>query len=422
MRPSHKQAGDIIAALDLGSSKIAVMIGRIVDNQGAIEIIGAGHQASRGMKDGKIVDLQAAEDSMKQTIHTAELMAAEAMNGFPLRDIIINIPSSYTKSRITKVDMELMGHELMEQDINKALIEAQRGELEDGYEIVHAIPIGTRIDSHDGIENPEGMSGQQMQLDVNIVKAEKAALKNLVTCAERSHLDIEAFCVAPYAAGLSALTQDELQMGTTVIDMGAGITSFAVFYNGRMMCTGSIPWGGAHVTSDIAQGLNTSIQNAERIKILYGGALASVSDQSDMIDVPTLGGEDDNETELVQRATLISIVQPRLEEIFEMIRTEIQSTGLPTEMLGRIVLTGGASQTPGMRDLAQMILNAPVRIGRPSNLSGLPESMSSAAFAVTTGLLNYAATRLDERPRYQNLAGEAGGFFRGILQWLKENW
>lgn len=417
-----KPKGTIIAALDIGSIKVACIIGRVVDDAGSVEAIGVGHVASRGVKAGTITDMMTAEESIRQAVHAAETMAATDMKGYPLRDVVVAVPAMYTSCHKTAIDVAMLGHEVGESDIRRAIQRAQKQEHADGQTLVHAIAAGYAIDGHRGIEEPRGMAGQRLRVDMNIVSAESAALTNIARCVERTHLDIEALCVPPYAAGLAALVADEMDLGCTVIDIGGGVTSFAVFREGAMIHTGAVPLGGAHVTNDVARGLNTRAQEAERIKILYGSALTSSTDDSELIDVPQLGEEEETQPNHVPRSYLVSIIQPRLEEIFEMVRARLDDSGLGAAMGRRVVLTGGAAQTPGMRDLAGMILGKQVRLGRPVRIKGLPDAVSGPAFSATVGLLHYVCERVDELPRYGRGEVVEGTIFERARRWLRENW
>lgn len=418
-----KPKNSIVAALDIGSSKMACFIGRVIDDEGGLEVIGIGHNSAKGVKAGIITDIAAAEESIRQAIHAAETMAAAEIRGYPLRDIVVNVPSTYTRTQHAVVDVQTLGHEVTDQDIRKAVLKAQKLERPEGHALVHTISAGYSIDGHRGIDEPRGLHGQVLKVDVNVVTAESAALKNIAHCIERSHLEIQGLCVGPYGAGLAALVQDELDLGCTVIDMGGGVTSYAVFREGAMIHAGAVPVGGAHVTGDIAHGLGASVAEAERIKILYGSALASAADTGEMIDIPQVGEEDDDGVAHVPRSQLVGIMQPRLEEIFELVRNKLDASGYAEAAGRRVTLTGGACQTPGMRDLANMILNRQTRIGRPIRLKGLPEATSGPAFAATAGLLHYIVERQDEQPRSpRRVEMMQGSLPERVLRWLKENW
>lgn len=414
--------GSVIGALDIGSSKIACFIARVLDEQGTVEVVGIGHQASAGVKSGTIIDLVAAEGAIRSAVHAAENMAAEVMRGYPLREVILNVPGVHTLSKSLQVDVQVLGHEVTENDVRRALMKAQDSSLTLTHELIHTIPTHYMIDGHEGVRDPKGMFGQNLQVGAHIVMGDLPALKNLATCANRSYLDVTAMCAAPYAAGLAALVADEMEMGCTVIDMGGGVTSLSVFRGKQMIYTAAVPVGGQHVTSDIAQGLTTSLHAAERLKNLYGSAMATSSDDSELIDVPPLGEMDQQAPNHVPRSLLVGIIQPRIEETFEMLRAKLQESGVGALAGRRVVLTGGASQLPGMRDLAQLVLDKQVRLGRPIHISGLAEAVSGPAFATTAGLLTYVTQRTDEMPGEIIAQVEAGSLFERIKWWLRENW
>lgn len=422
MKHKPKPRGSVIAALDIGSSKIACFIGQVIDDDGGVEIVGVGHQASRGIKSGTVTDLDAAEAAIRQTVHAAENMAAEVMKGYPLREVIINVPGVHARSHGLSADIQVMGQEIAENDVRRALAKAQNQVVSTEHELIHTIPVDYRIDGHEGIRDPRGMVGQSLSVGIHMVTAAIGPMQNFATCVERSHLDITALCAAPYAAGLSALVDDEKDLGCTVIDMGGGVTSLSVFQGGRLVFCEAVPIGGMHVTADIARGLTCSLQDAERIKTLYGNAMAAASDEGEFIDVPQMGEEGVNQNSHVPRSLLVGIIQPRVEEILEMVRGKLQYSGLEGGEGRRVVLTGGASQLGGLRDLAQLVLDKQVRIGRPIRIASLPDAVSSPAFATTAGLLTYITERQGEIPSEIMASANSGTLFDRFRLWWRENW
>lgn len=422
MKQKFRPKGSVIAALDIGTTKISCFIACMNDDEGGYDIVGVGHQASAGIKGGTVVDLEAAETAIRQTVHAAENMAAASMKGYPLRDVVINVPGIHAQSHHFSADIDVLGHEVTEQDIRRALARAQDQSLSPDRDMVHTIAAGYVIDGHAGVRDPRGMFGQSMQVDIHLVTGDSGALRNIATCIERSHLDIAAMCVSPYAAGLSSLVEDEMDLGCTVIDMGGGVTSLAVFQAGKMIYADAIPVGGQHVTSDIARGLTTSIVQAERLKTLYGSAMGSTNDQNELIDVPQVGEDEHSSPNHVPRSLLIGIIQPRVEEIFELVRARLQDSGLGPSTGRRVVLTGGASQLPGLRDLGQMVLDKQVRLGKPIRLTGVPDSVTGPAFATTAGLLTYITERSDEMPSQVMIQAEPENLMQRIRLWLRENW
>lgn len=422
MKYKPKPKGSIVAALDIGSSKIACFIARIVDDEGGFEVLGIGHQASAGIKGGTVIDLEAAETSIRQTVNAAEHMAAQSLKGYPLREVVINVPGIHAQSHSFGVDIDVLGHEVTDHDIRRALARAQTQALSTDHELVHTIATGFTADGHGGVRDPRGMFTQKIQADIHLVTGDTGALRNIATCIERSHLDITAMCLSSYAAGLACLVDDEKELGCTVIDMGGGVTSLAVFQGGSMIFADSIPVGGHHVTSDVARGLTTTMAAAERLKILYGSTTASFTDDSEMIDVPQIGEDPDVAPNHVARSLLVGIIRPRLEEIFELARARLDDSGLGGLAGRRVVLTGGASQLPGLRDLGQLVLDKQVRLGRPLRVGALPESVSGPAFATTAGLLTFMSEHADEMPAAIMAQAEPGNLWDRVRLWLRENW
>lgn len=422
MKHKHKPKGSLIAALDIGSSKIACFIARVADHEGTFEIVGVGHHPARGIKNGTIADIDEAEACIRQTVHAAENMAADVMKGYPLREVVVNLPGVHGFSHPHTAEIQIAGHEITDTDIRRALARTQEQVVDSQAELIHTIPIDYRIDGHEGIREPRGMFGHSMAVDIHLVTGETAALRNIATCIQRSHLDITAFCLSSYAAGLASLVDDEMDLGCTVIDMGGGVTSIAVFQGGALIYSDAIGLGGKHVTNDIAKGLTTSLNDAERLKNLYGSAIGSGMDQNELIDVPRLGEDENREPNHVPRSLLVGIIQPRLEEVFEMARGKLQDSGLGSALGRRVVLTGGASQMTGLRDLAQHVLDKQVRLGRPIRLAGLPDAVSGPAFATAAGLLTYVSERSDEMPAEITLHAQAGSLWERVRHWLRENW
>ena len=422
VKTNNLSKGSLLAALDIGSFKIACFIARIIDDKGTFEVLGVGHHASAGIKGGTITDLERAEAAIRQTVHAAENMAASVMKGYPLREIIVNLPGVHAASHGHTADVSVAGHEITDNDIRRALAKAQDQVISDDYELIHTIPIGFRIDGNDGITDPRGMFGQNMSTDIHIVTGDIGSLRNIATCIERSHLDITAFCHEAYAAGLASLVEDEMDLGCTVIDMGAGTTSFAVFQSGNVLFSDSIPVGGAHVTSDIAKGLTTPLQDAERLKALYGSAVAANNDENELIDVPRLGEDSSIEPNHVPRSLLVGIIQPRIEEILELVRARLADSGLGNAIGRRVVLTGGASQLAGIRELSEHVLDKQVRLGKPIRLSGLPDAASGPGFATVAGLLTYIAEHGHEMPAEIMSQAAPESLFESVKLWLRENW
>jgi cell division protein FtsA len=259
---------------------------------------------------------------------------------------------------------------------------------------------------------------------MHVVTADVAAMRNMMLAIEHCHLGVEAMVASPYMAGLAVLADDEADLGTAVIDMGAGTTTLAVFRDGRFSHADGFALGGHHVTMDLARGLNARVADAERIKTFYGSVMAGASDERDMITVPAPEDDDREPPQFVSRATLVRIIKPRVEEILEMVRDRLSASSFAVDPRGPVILTGGASQLTGLADLAGRILGRPVRIGRPLGISGLTEAAKGPAFAVAAGLLVYPqAAHLEhfEPRRTRHVATGTGGYITRVGRWLRES-
>lgn len=438
-----KPSRNIIAALDIGSSKICCFIAE-VKSHGTIDIIGIGHQASRGLKNGTINDLRAAETAVAHAVEAAETMARGPLEGQPITSVVVNVPGVHCLAHHAHADVKITGPEVGDRDIRAALAHARNVAVPERDQLIHVIPTGYSIDRQRGILEPRGMTGQTLGVSSCAVTALNSSLRNIGAVTSQNRLEIDAYCAGAYAAGLACLVDDERQLGCTVIDMGGGTTSIAVFAEGKLVFTAAVPVGGNHVTSDIARGLTTSLADAERIKTLYGSAVATSPDDHTMIDVPPIGEEEHAQPNYVPRSLLTGIIQPRIEETFEMVRAKLVDSGFYQAAGRRVVLTGGASQLAGLCDIAQLILDKQVRLGRPHHVRGLAEATGGPAFATAAGLLLYAAQHGDEIPaRRENfsfslpiqfswpfgakgekeqMADRGPHMLSKVTHWLKENW
>ncbi len=414
-RAKTRPRGDLVAALDVGTSKVACFIARI-EEDGRPRVLGIGHQASRGVRCGSIIDLDAAALAIGHAVNTAEQMASVRV-----REVLVNLGGGHLASQTLPVDVAIAGQEVGDADLRRILRAQSQAVIAPDDEIVHAIPVSYAIDGHRGIRDPRGMYGERLSVELHVVTALAAALRNTSACIGRAHLEPDAFVVAPYAAGLACLVEDEMELGAAVIDMGAGTTGLAVFCEGNMVFADSVPVGGVHVTNDIARGLTTPLAQAERMKTLHGSAIASLSDEREIIDVPQVGEDEPGHANHVPKSLLTGIIQPRLEEVFELVRGRLEASGLDKAAGRRVVLTGGASQLQGARELAQAVLDKQVRMGRPAPLPGLAEATTGPAFATAVGLLAYAVRHQADLPMGGVLEEEpAHGWWGRIGGWLRE--
>jgi len=428
MKPVSPRRAAVVAALDVGTSKVACLIARLEPQppqevlrrrSHGVRILGFAHTAAAGMKGGGVVDLVEAEQIIRNAIEIAENDAR-----VQLQSVVVSLSGGRLGSERFIADIALAGGAVTDSEITRVLAAASRHSVRDGRAVLHSLPIGYQLDAASGIREPRGMLGSRFGVDMHMVTAEVATVRNLMLTVERSHLHVEAMVSSPYASGLAVLADDEADLGAATIDLGAGTTTFAVFSGGRFVHADGFALGAHHVTMDLARGLNTRIADAERIKAIYGSVMSGGSDERDMITVPPVGDDEREPPQFVSRAALTRIIKPRVEEILEMVRDRLVASPFAAEPRGRVVLTGGGSQLAGIADLAARILKRPVRIGRPLGLSGLPEAAKGPAFAVTAGLLVYPqAAHLEHfEPRQtRHLMTGTGGYMARVGRWLRES-
>jgi cell division protein FtsA len=406
-----------VAVLDIGTSKIACFIAH-VDSAGSIKIVGIGHQLSKGIRSGIITDFAEAEASIVSAVHAAEQMAGET-----IEDVKVSLSGGNIVSRNVTVEMTMLGEEVTDRDVMDIIEQGRASIAHNESDIIHCIPVSYYLDGARGISDPRKMYGKKLGADLHIITGLPSITRNLAHCVARCHLNVDEYIVSPYASALSCLEEDEKQLGVTLIDMGGGVTSFTVFAGGKNIYTDAIPVGGVHVTSDIARGLSTSLSNAERLKTLHGSAIATANDDHVMVDVPPLGEEDSDELNGLPRSMLVGVIRPRMEEIFEMIRSKIEINGAGAYAGKRVVLTGGASQLLGAREMASNILGKQVRLARPRTMPGLAEAVSGPAFAAALGMLEYAHKKPMEEQMFDNYrrrGGLSSGFDK-MVNWFREN-
>ena len=428
MKPISPRRSALVAALDVGSSKVVCSIARLrphgpqqvlTRRSHAIEVIGFGHTVARGMKAGSVVNLAQAEEAIRQAVDSAERMAS-----VEIESVVLSISAGRLASELFAADIEIVGSAVSDGDIARVLAAGSRHSLREGRAVLHSLPVGYSIDGVGGVRDPRGMLGSRFGVDMHVATTDIAAARNLMLAVERCHLDVEAMVASPYVAGLAVLADDEADLGAAVVDMGAGTTTMAAFLAGRLVYLDGFALGGHHVTMDIARGLNARIADAERIKTLYGTVLGGGSDERDMITVPPLSEDEREQAQFVSRATLVSIIKPRVEEILEMVRDRLATSVIAAERRCNVILTGGASQLTGLPDLASRILGRPVRIGRPLGIAGAPDAAKGPAFAVAAGLLVYPqAAHLEhfELRRKRQLMTGTGGYFARVGRWLRES-
>src|SRR3954453_6884350 len=392
MRPLSARKSAVLSVLDIGTTKVACLIARLMPAEASdtlrgrthrCKILGIGHQRSRGIKAGAVVDMEEAENAIRLAVDAAERMA-----GVQVESVIVNLSGGRLGSQLYHAKVSIGGKAVSDQDIHRVLEAAASRTEQQGRALLHSLPTGFSLDSTRGIREPKGMIGDELGADMHVVSCDSAGARNLMLAIERCHLDVEALVSTPYAAGLSALVDDEAEMGAALVDMGGGTTTIGVFSGGHLTHVDAVAVGGNHVTMDIARGLTIRVTDAERLKTLYGSCISSPSDERETISVAQVG-EDGEHPIHVPKSHLVRIIRPRVEEILELVRDRLQAAGFAPQAGRRLVLTGGAAQLTGLPEAARRIISNQVRVGRPLGIQVLPNSAKRHSFSAAVGLLVY---------------------------------
>jgi len=431
MRHQALQRG-VVAILDVGSSKIACLVlrfdgtGRLSEDnsigamagQSGFRVVGAATTRSRGVKFGEVTAMQETE----RAIRTA-LQAAQKMADIRVDHVIASFSGANPRSYGLDARVDLEGQVVTEAEVARVLAGCDVPEYGAGREVLHAQPVNFALDNRSGLGDPRGQLGQTLAVDMHMLTVDGAAIQNLVHCIKRCDLELAGIASSAYVSGISALVEDEQELGAACIDMGGGSTSVSIFMKKHMIYADCVRIGGDHVTSDISMGLGVPTANAERIKTFCGGVHATGTDDRDMIDIGGDTGDWEHDRRTVSRAELIGIMRPRVEEILEEVRLRLDAAGFDHLPSQQIVLTGGGSQIVGLDGLASRILGQRVRLGRPLRVHGLPQSATGPGFASAVGLSLFAAHPQDEWWDFEipNDRYPAKSFKRAV-KWFRDNW
>ncbi len=419
--PSTRRAGPFrvsakpVVAIDIGSSKVAVLIGQ-VDSRGDLEIIGRGLAPNRGTRKGNIVNVEATVEALKAAVEEAEVMA-----GVEIFRAYVGIAGADVRSVNSKgmVSVARSDQEITREDILRVLDTAKSAALPSDREILHVVPQEFIVDEQGGIDDPLGMLGTRLEVMVHLVTGNITRSRTLLTCVNRAGIEVVEMVFEPLATAEAVLTQDERELGALLVDVGAGTTEYALFSKGEIQYSGVAPIGAGHFTNDLAMVLRTPFAEAERIKTKQGCCLPSMVTNDEGIAVPTVAG---STSRIVPKRELCEILQPRAEELFSLLREDLLKHSPDEDLRGGVVLTGGGAQLDGLLELAEQIFDAGVRYGLPRGLGGLVDVISSPSWSAASGLLLYAliAEEVQPRPRQKSGFGVRGfvSFLRGIFSGL----
>ena len=402
-----------IGILDIGSNKISCFIGNLEKDKDP-EIIGIGHHSSEGIKSGVITDMELAQKSIISTIQSAENMC----DGETVEEFIVNFSSNTIQSNIVNFSVSLGGNEITYEDIKNIDKKLENLPLGKDRSLIHKIPTSYTVDGQRGITNPIGLKGNVLIAGFNLVTASKNILDNFINCLSTCRVKVSDIVVTPYASGLGCLNEDEFFIGTTVIDIGSGNTSIATFFNNKLIYANSFELGGQNISSDIARGLSTPLSEAERLKILHGSNLNEFNGD-EFIDIFLSGNENTTETHKIPKKVLTNIINSRLKEIFEIVRSKVCKSVLNKKFTNKIVLTGDSSRLKGITEMASNILGSRVRLGKPVGVKKLAENKSGPGFSVSAGLMKYKNIKDNFGNRPEGV--ENSLIFRKFGTWIRES-
>ncbi|MBL7662823.1 cell division protein FtsA [bacterium] len=380
------QKSNIVVGLDIGTTKIAVVVAERTSSsksESKLDIIGVGTHPSTGLRKGVVINIEATVNSIRRAVEEAQIMA-----GCQISSVYAGIAGSHIKSFNSHGIVAVKNKEVTPKDVERVIDAARAIPIPPDREVLHILPQEYIVDDQDGIRDPIGMAGVRLEAKVHIVTGSVSSAQNIVKCANRVGLNVLDIVLEPLASAEAVLSPEEKELGVAMIDIGGGTTDITIFHDGAVKHTAVLPIGGNHLTADIAAGLRTPTSSAEAIKKKYGCALASLVANGEMVDVPLTGGR---EPRSMTRQALAEIIQPRAEEIFTLTHRELLRSGLDELLSGGVVICGGSSLLEGTAELAEQILNIPVRKGSPTGVGGLIDVVNSPAYATGVGLVLYGA-------------------------------
>jgi len=376
-----RRAGEIIVGLDIGTTKICAVVG---EASGAdINIIGIGTHPSIGLRKGVVINIESTVESIKKAVEEAELMA-----GCEISSVVTGIAGGHITGFNSRGIVAIKGPEITENDVERVVDAARAVAIPMDREVIHVLPQEFIVDDESGIQNPVGMAGVRLEAKIHIVTGAVASAHNIVKCANRSGLDVSDIVLESLASGEAVLTDEEKQLGTALVDLGGGTTDLAVFTGRNIKHTFVLALGGNNLTNDVAIGLRTPQAEAEKIKKKYGTCLARNISSDETIEVSGMGGR---ESRKLPRQILGEILEPRLEEIFELVYREVFRARMENSINSGVVLTGGTSLLEGVSEVAESIFKLPTRLGKPQGIKGLVDVVNNPMYATGVGLVLYGA-------------------------------
>jgi cell division protein FtsA len=377
----------LIAALDIGSSKVSAMIARM-EEDGRLTVLGTGQRESRGVKRGFITDMAASECAVREAVELAERMALLTVD----EDVWASYGAGGLVSDLANVEVELGGHAVEQADIDQLLNAGREAIDKNGQVVLHAHPALYTIDRAQGVQKPIGLHANRLGVDIHVIAADPAPLRNIDTVIRQAHLGVRAIVASPIAAALACLSEEERELGVALVEMGAEVTNVSVHYGGMLVGLRSIQLGAKDITNDIACAFAVQRRDAERLKCFYGSAMTSPRDNHEMIEATQIGAEPGAEPLKITRAQLMMVIRQRIEELTNEIDAALKGLGFTGPVGRQVVLTGGGAELKNVADYMQGVLGRAVRVGRPKQITGLPDAHSGPAFSTLVGLSLLAAS------------------------------
>ncbi len=431
LRRTAMQRG-VVAILDVGTSKIACLVLRFdgfesqADSEGVgpmagqstFRVIGAATTRSRGVRFGEIAVMNETERAIRTAVQAAQKMANVRVD-----HVIACFSGAEPRSYGLAGELDLLDSVVTEQDVARVMAACDVPPLGDGREVLHAQPVNFALDHRTGLGDPRGQIGNRLACDLHLLSVDASVVQNLLYCINRCDLELAGIASSAYVSGISSLVEDEQELGAACVDMGGGSTGISIFMKKHMIFSDAVRMGGDHVTSDISKGLQVPLVVAERIKTKHGGVHATGMDDREMIEMGGDSGDWEKDRRQVSRTELIGIMRPRVEEILEEVRARLDAAGFDSLPSQQIVLTGGASQIPGLDGLASRILGQRVRMGRPLRVQGLPQAATGPAFSGAVGLCLFAAHPQDEWWDFDiPMERYPARSLKRAFRWFKDNW
>jgi cell division protein FtsA len=373
----------IVVGLDIGTSKVCAVIGEMSEQ--GVEIIGVGSHPSQGLRKGVVINIEGTVNSVKKAVEEAGLMA-----GCEIHTVFTSISGGHIKAFNSHGIVAVKNKEVTQRDLERVIDAARAVAIPMDRDVLHVLPQDYVIDDQDGIREPLGMSGVRLEAKVHIVTGAATSAQNIVKCCNRTGLNVAEMVLAPLAAAQAVLSDEERELGVVLVDVGGGTTDIAIYHDGTVKHTAVVGIGGNHVTNDIAAGLRTPFNDAERIKQRYGSAKAATVQASERVEVPSVAGKGAGS---VSRQILCEIIEPRLDEIFELVQKEIIKSGFEGALTSGIVITGGSMLLPGAVEMAERSFGLPVRLGLPAHVRGLVDIIRNPTYATGVGLVLHGMKR-----------------------------